>query len=252
MTTHRTNWLSLVRTAETVLTGLIITVVLAGCSSANHPQPPKTAVDQLAVVASVNGLPVMLGEFMLFYPEHRARAYAYFGGGRETVSDADFWTAEFLDGTPIDKSIRDTITQVARFKVERAQMARFGIAIDSDFTAFTAALEAENKSRAQYVAAGRPIYGPQQYDAKTYYVYLQTHRSTQLKEALSAGPLVVTPFEISRYRKSIRNPDQRITATDEAIESTIRDQKYESWIAPLINAASITVNKTLRETLLQS
>jgi hypothetical protein len=182
------------------MTAGLLAVVVAAVIIAASAEKRNTPDAALATIANVNGEPIAFGEFMLFYSKHKASAFTYFHNKYKGQGGTHFWTTEFSEGTPLAKAVADTLDELKRVKVEQLEMKKYGIVSDTGYERFIADWQTENKSRLEALAQKKAIYGPQQYDAKTYYLYLHANRLTKLKEQLGGGPLSVSDAELMEYK----------------------------------------------------
>ncbi len=141
---------------------ILLLLMIAGCAptEANQSGP-------VASIASLNGEIVEAGEYDLAVQLLRSQ-----------FNQPGEHQHEKLKPMAIDYLIN--------FKVEQMWMKEEGIMQDTSYRAFLEELHAENKRRSEAVAAGRIIYGPQQYEQLTYYKYLHSIRWIALKEKLKA------------------------------------------------------------------
>lgn len=158
-----------------------------------------TRLEDNDTVLTINGEPVSMDEFLNIRSGLRANTYSYFSqkyGARDSIN---FWTTSFNGEVPADILRQNTIDELKRIKTEQILMKIHGIIDDISYSGFLKELNKENGRRKMAVMKNKPIYGPLQYDAKRFYVYLQSERIDKLKQMLSGKELLISEEEIRIY-----------------------------------------------------
>ncbi len=147
---------------------LAAAALLTGCGG----RPPATAPaahPPNAVVATVDGAPIDLGEFRLTLDKDESAAYQYFEQTSGIRDSAGFWTTPVRGTRPIDWLKQRALTDAVQDKVTELLGAQRHIATVLDYAALVANLDAENQRRRIAVGKNQPVYGPQQFDLAEYY-----------------------------------------------------------------------------------
>jgi len=157
-------------------------------------------------VAKVNGEPISVRLFERGMVRNRASAYQYFRQKYGAEDSADFWTTPYDGEAPLEWIKQKTLDECVRIKVEQVFARDHGVIADAGYGAFLASLERENERRRQALAAGEPIYGPQQYTEDTYFTYFFTNMVLELKKRLSrGGELFALEATLREYYESVKH-----------------------------------------------
>jgi hypothetical protein len=154
-------------------------------------------------VAKVDGEPLSARLFERRLTRSRAAAYRYFGQKYNVSDSADFWTTPHDGETPLDWLKVRTLDECVRILVEQKLARDHGVLADASYLAFLQRLERENQRRREAVAAGEPIYGPQQYGEDEYFSYSFTNMVIELKRRLAADEFAASDDVLrQRYEQS--------------------------------------------------
>ncbi|WP_127589188.1 peptidyl-prolyl cis-trans isomerase [Paenibacillus koleovorans] len=151
-----------------------------------------------AAVATVNGEVVEAREFAAFLMAERSKVYAYFQSKYGAEDSHAFWNKPYNGETPMDKIISDTWKKVVAAKVQQSLGVQAGFLQDTSYTAYLKQLQAENERRLQAARNGKPIYGPKQLEAKTYYDMRQSQLLEDLRRRHNESD-VVADADITAY-----------------------------------------------------
>ena len=162
----------LVGPIATVMSLLVLTVALGHCADDSW-------------VAKVNGEVVSVREFERRIIRNRALAYNYFRQKYGAQDSADFWTTSYSGEVPVEWIRKKALDECVRIKIEQALARDKSVVGDISYTAFLDSLDRENERRRKALAAGQPIYGPQQYKEDEYFTYLFNNMLVELKRRLS-------------------------------------------------------------------
>lgn len=184
-----------------------------------------------AKVFTVNDNNVTYGEFRLISEKHRGEVVTYFYSTHNVNEGLDFWGNDTYFGgeSPLQKLKDMTIQTLTKVKVEQQLMVEYGIIDSSEmsYKVFKKLLRAENSKRAELIASGGEVYGPEQYTESSYFDYLHNIRLQELREAV--------------FRKAnTQNTEDRFTDTllnsliDERMKNVsvnINDSVYERIVS---------------------
>jgi len=170
------------------LAGLLCLVLAAACGAA--ADDPGAPADQW--VAKVNGEPISARLFERRLVRNRAAAYRHFGQKYGVSDSADFWTRPHDGESPLDWLRKRTLEECVGIVVEQTLAREHGVLFDISYPTFLQALARENERRREALAAGEPVYGPQQYREDEYFDYLFANTVIELKRRLSATEFAAT------------------------------------------------------------
>jgi len=154
-------------------------------------------------VAKVDGEPLSARLFERRLMRNRAAAYRYFSQKYGVSDSADFWTTPHAGETPLDWLKTRALDECVRILVEKTLARDHGVPTDTSYLAFLQRLERENQRRREAVAAGEPVYGPQQYGEDEYFNYSFTNMVIELKRRLAADEFAASDDVLrQRYEQS--------------------------------------------------
>ncbi|MBW4083215.1 SurA N-terminal domain-containing protein [Paenibacillus sp. S150] len=202
-----------------------------------------------ASVASVNGIPVTLKEFLARMPGQRSAALSYYqqAYGCDTGA-AGFWTSPCGGEIPLQRLKRMTLDELVENRVRELAAQEAGLDCPVGYDAFLAAWKAENRQRSRRLAEGGVVYGPREYSEQVYYRYLASVTANDLKRWLAGrdGPFAE---KLLREEYAKRMPGQSGSASfdevREQLERLLEDERYDLWLAALKEQAEVKVNKTV-------
>lgn len=142
----------------------------------------------------VNDEPVDFREFQMFADRNRAQAFSYFRNTYGVNDSEGFWMQQVGGEIPGQYLFRLTMEELVRSKIQQLWAKQEGVMQDAtSYEAFLDAWQKENRSRQKALASNQVIYGPRQYDAASYYLYLHSNLVARLKEHL--GQTVYAPTD---------------------------------------------------------
>jgi len=156
-------------------------------------------------VFTIDGQSVSKSEFVDFMESDKGSVYSDFVQRHGQQNSANFWTANFNGQVPIDTLKQQTLDKLKSIKEEQILFKKYGLANDISYSGFLKALNAENNLRKKKAAQKAVIYGPEQYDAKVYYDYLQGDRREKLQTKLLSTNLAASNKEIQAYYDDHKN-----------------------------------------------
>ncbi len=171
-------------------------------------------------VAEVNGDPISVRLFERRLARNRFSAFQHFGTTYGSKPGADFWTTAYDGETPAEWLKKRTLDECVRIKVELGLAKSEGIIGSTSYAAFLQALDNENERRRKALAAGEPIYGPQQYREDEFFLYVTNNVRTALQKKLWHGRLHASEDTLREYYESVKDIhyDRGHSATVWAIE----------------------------------
>ncbi|UCC67956.1 MAG: peptidyl-prolyl cis-trans isomerase [Armatimonadota bacterium] len=155
-------------------------------------------------VATVNGDPVSVRMFQRRLARNRSLAYLHFREKHHASPGPDFWTTAHGGLTPGDWLKQRTLQDCVRTKVELGLAKEKGIVAATDYHAFLQALDKENERRRQALAAGEPIYGPQQYGEDQFFLYIMNNIRIALQRRLPEEELRASEEALRQYYESVK------------------------------------------------
>ena len=121
------------------------------------------------VIAWVDGEPIGTAEFKHVMLEERSQVYQYFYDKYGATDEEGFWEKSFDGEKPIEKLKTDTWSRLERRKIEQVIALREGVIKSAAYSALKTELEKVNQEREEAVKRKEPVFGPVQYDLRTYY-----------------------------------------------------------------------------------
>ena len=159
---------------------LLLTVFLfCGLFADACEYPPDTAL-----VATVNGEPVIVREFLLIAERARTGIIRYYRVNYKIGYGEDFWNMNIDRQTPGDLLKQRTLDTLVSIKIQQSLAYQFGLIADPNYKMFLDDFAAENKRRLEAKNAGKVIYGPVQYTEEVYFNYIFSNMVIRLKDIL--------------------------------------------------------------------
>ncbi|WP_438449200.1 peptidyl-prolyl cis-trans isomerase [Gorillibacterium sp. sgz5001074] len=188
-TWHIWTYLKLATIAAVVVSALLSFMPFADRPHAISPPP----------IAVVDGEKVDAKEVQLLANAQRAKVYTYFMQRYGLEDSLDFWQTEVGGEKPIQKLKGLTLERLKEIKVQQLWARQEGLIEDIGYESFLQRLHDENESRKKALQEHRVIYGPQQYNADTYYEYVFSNLIIQLKQRLADSAYKPDEEQIHRY-----------------------------------------------------
>jgi len=208
-----------------VLSVLMTAVALgtaAGMKMADKP------VDDLAVVATVNGEPVTADWFSRVMFMQRASVHSYFADKYgEVAEDSSFWNTSYNGEKPIDVLRSKALEKCVETKIQQIWLKERGLLDTIDYQSFRRVFQSENERRKQAANEGRAVYGTKQFDEATFFDVYYNDLFHKLK------PLVVkiTDEDLSAYYEQkkhilfVEDYDYEIEVWSSAGDSTTLEER---------------------------
>ncbi|UFS59942.1 hypothetical protein [Subtercola endophyticus] len=187
----------------------------AATASEASPSPAPTAAFSLAAdaaVATVNGHDIPLREVAVFLSKDRSETIAYFTDRHDASDSPTFWTTRFAGETPASHLVSVAFVDAERAQLQLDEAAKYSLLPVGDYSSFVASWRAENARRQQAVAAGQPIYGPQQYSEGGYLEYTLGNFAFDLPPLLAADGTI--PLNDDLLRSYFNADPQAFRAAD--------------------------------------
>ncbi|MCZ8510981.1 peptidyl-prolyl cis-trans isomerase [Paenibacillus filicis] len=161
-------------------------------------------------IALINGEPINEREFQMVLQEQKAGVLQYFHDTYHITVNGQSWTTPINGEIPIDVAKTRAMKAMIGIKMQQILMKTEGITDNISYSHFLSQLEKENARRKATVAAGKPIYGPQVFDASTYYPYLFSNQVIALKQKLVAKEWHASDEQLQDYYNSVKEKAFRI------------------------------------------
>ncbi|WP_178021327.1 hypothetical protein [uncultured Paenibacillus sp.] len=241
--------------------GLIVLLAFALLVSRWFGQPPASASlgvaaqpqtqDEHAVVATVDGTPVTMKEFKARLPELRADIMTYY---QQTYGcdpgNAHFWSEPCGGELPLVRLKEATLRLLVEDRVRELAANKAGLPVAVGYDAFLREWEAENRNRAERLAAGQVIYGPREYSESAYYRYVVSGTILGLKQWLAKHDGPPTEEQLRQeYADSLAGqprPPAYETIRDALVQQW-SEKRYESWFKAQLKQARVKVNRQVFE-----
>jgi len=189
-----------------IITGLLLLLIVETHHGASlHAAPmhcsvftsdPKSQASDTSTVATINGEPVTLREFMLHARSLRSLVISEYKIRFGVEYNGGFWTHNFGGKTPLEALKTRTLDTLISVKIQQLSARKAGIVSDISYQGFLAALDTENVRRLAAKQSGKVIYGPVQYSEEVYYNYLFSSMVNSLKESLSQSRFDITEAKL--------------------------------------------------------
>ncbi len=168
------------------------------------------------IAAYVGNEPITASELRLQVNNNKSLVSAYFNAAYGAEYGNGFWTTDFNGEVPAEKLIEDSLNTAIRNKVLQIMAKERDILPNISFHYILNELKQENENRRRALQNNEPVFGPQQYDEKTYYDLIMSNTQSALEQALR-DEIVITEDEIK--------------------------QKYNETKSNIINSEAITIGK---------
>lgn len=251
-----------------IVLALLATGVLAmGATLSSLLLPPQAGGHELSPplkhVATVNGLPVMVGEFELYLGRHRGLVQDYFHRRYGAGADGDFWTRSFDGEVPAQRLKQRALSDLIIVKLEQALALEHGLLEDASYSAFLQRLGAENARREEALRRGEVIYGPQQYGEAEYFSYLHANLVEQLKRRLEAGAFRASREQLLRHYRAVKGRFYQqaracagcaesfvpFKAVQDHVRASYTDMRYRERVQRLKATAAVHLYRSVYEAL---
>lgn len=184
-------------TAAAVLAALIYGVVLISASA----QAPA----EDAPIAQVNGDPITAAEFNRLLGLQRAVVIDYFKRTYGAEFGKQFWSADYGGEVPAAMAKEQALQEAVRQRIILNLAKAHGLIQGSSYRDVLAEMARENERRQAAVQAGRPIYGPVQFDENVFVDFYMNKVLIGLKEKLSGAGPAITDDELLRHYELIKD-----------------------------------------------
>lgn len=149
------HWKKYILPAVLLLLALVTAVYLYQSSSQQKGTAQNTDSDDYSVVLTVEGEPVVLKEFLMFYTKAKDETFIYYRdekGMKVDYNDESFWTSAVDGKTPLDAAREKAVETAVRIKIQQITAKEKGITGDISYKhfhdTFTAAAEAMTEQKA--------------------------------------------------------------------------------------------------------
>ncbi|MCP3776490.1 peptidylprolyl isomerase [Paenibacillus sp. MZ04-78.2] len=182
--------------------------------------------DSYAEVLTINGEPVVMGEFEMVLKDRVAEVYGYFHETYGAQDRAEFWTTSFNGEIPIEMAKKKTLEKLKIIKTEQLLAKQYGLTDDVSYRSFKERLTEENKRRAEAVKKGQSVFGPREYSEIAYFNHVHDTIKRQLldyvanHDAQAANEALHVTYENMRKKGKLKKPDRiRTQVVELAFES---------------------------------
>ncbi|MBW4081211.1 hypothetical protein [Paenibacillus sp. S150] len=139
-----------------------------------------------AEAARINGRAVTAAEMKYAMGLQRTRMIEYFRDTYNQAYDEGFWELELGGENPLELVKREALTAWTRSRIVLEMGQEAGLTESTEFSSLLAAMERENKRRAQAAASGKPVFGPAELDAGSFIPYYLSNLEIALQEKRTA------------------------------------------------------------------
>ena len=259
-------------TTAAVVVIAVVVVLVAGVGSlmwVTAPRPTSPTSEKPALV--INGQNVPTRELAQFVAAERANTIGYFQEHYGAQVDAEFWSSRHGGTTPRAHLINAAITDAARFTVQEQEAEKLKVLVGFSYENLLVKWVAENRGRANDLAAGRVIYGPRQYTEAGYFQSVSNSISSTLENKLiTTGTIKVSQSTMRQYYDTHMTdypkplsvqaaPGPELSAAAEPfvqVESQVRqscsDLVFHSWVAHKLAIAHVVRVSEILDSLVVS
>lgn len=206
-----------------LLLSFICVCLLCSCGE-NAPETVK-------IYATVNGEEITQEEIDYFSKRMKADVLSDYVQKYDVSDFADFWDKEFEGKTPNQELEERAFDEAVRSKIVLVLMRENGIYENITFAGLKQKAENFNNTNKN---SNEPLIGIKTIDLEQFYTYYISNGEMELKNILGEGDLKPTDDEFSQ-RRSVTDEDM----SDEMVKSVIVGEKYDAYIAELIEKAEI-------------
>jgi hypothetical protein len=202
---------------------LIISILLAqGCRG----------IDDNQIVLTINNESVTKAEYLFIMSCLKPEVYSSFA---QNFDGPDFWKGNFNGVEPGKILHQKTVQAIKRIKTEQLLMKAYNIADDITYNSFITSLNAENSRRKMAIEKKIPIYGPVEFNERTYFQYLHSERVQKLKRSIISESSIRQDDINRRYEDFIKThiEDMEPVNPDELkayIKMELLNKKYQEMI----------------------
>lgn len=200
------------------------------CASASA----QDIMNDTAVVAYINGEPVVKSEFMMQARRERSEVIRYFRITYNCEYGEGFWNKNIDGQSPSDFLKEKTLDTLRTIKVQQILAKEVGIVNDLSYTSFLNSLEVENRRRLEAKNANKVIYGPVQYSEEVYYNYLFSNMVISLKNILGEQVFNLTDDKLrGEYEKEKECFCSKGFLTNILLMEVKDSNELDLWLTPI-------------------
>ena len=156
----------------------------------------QTTMPDTAVMATIEGEPVIFREFMQQASQNRSQVIRYFRITYGLEYSNDFWHKTIDGKSPSIVLKEKTLDTLVKIKVQQIAAKTLGIMTDISYAGFLLKLEKENIKRLEAKSRNEVIYGPVQYTEDVYFNYLFTNMVNQVKNKLEQNVFKINESQL--------------------------------------------------------
>lgn len=179
---------------------------------------------------TIRNEPVTKAEYLFVMSCLKPEVYSSFA---QNLDGPEFWNGNFNGEVPGNILHQKTVQSLKRIKTEQSLMKVYGIANDITFNGFINSLNEENARRKTAIEKKIPVYGPVEFNERTYFQYLHAERVQKLKKSIHIESLVKQD-DINRMFEEITRTEDSSSVNTEELKSYIVNQllnkKYDEMI----------------------
>ena len=191
------------------------------------------------IVAFVNGQSITTKEINYWMSLHKAEVYNYFLQNKESLDDNNFWQPTESDSSPLETLKKLAFKDAVRCKVQQELALKRGIIITTSYDDLMREIQEVNQSRKQMIDEGHPVYGPVEFNTRTYLDYVFDRITVELKNNLSYNELQLKESEFKKMSESFNQSSDEIRGF---LQMYYVDQNYNSFIDELVASADIDIS----------
>ena len=166
-----------------------------------------------AVVAKVDGEPIVYAEFQMVMNENRAMIFNYFKMKYGVNDNPNFWNSRYGGKVPIQLLQRVALKQLVNDKIQFIMAREKGLIAHASYAQFLKDFANANAQRQQAVASNQIIYGPQQFVKQSYYQYELSKLQGKLIHLLSQQDSLITNTRLKQKYDQLKNKFYTTTGT---------------------------------------
>jgi len=199
-------------------------------------------------VAYIGSVPICKREFDLVLDSSKAKIISMFDSKHANTFDKNFWQTHVEGQTPADALFEDALQTCVRNKTIEILAREYNIINDCSYNGVLKALSKENRIRKQKLAANEVVYGPNQYDEKSYYNYYILSIGKEIQRIMQKNAAEDDIKACKEYYEQIK--DQYYKKVDKLVLIVIEFpagheyQSVERYYNKLRTSASLNISLT--------
>lgn len=161
-------------------------------------------------IGYVNGMRVDRRELQLIFTEKCRETKRHFSDNYDvqTFDDA-FWDTKFSDETPREYLEEIIWNELVKLKIEQELFSEYNLCEKFDYKTFLKSLKKENQYRQEAKENNKVFFGPERFDEKEFYDYLQNNYRIKLQKQLEPELTETNENKLKQYYEATKESKYR-------------------------------------------